>query len=203
MSVEDDARAPVVGHAALGAQLAHRQVLGDARLHVVEAGVVGVEHLARVRPDRAAPRSASPTARRAASRGRCGSSTTRRSGSPIRSRRRSSRSACCAHRVGHAGVGDLLAVLVGDRRRRPRRAPCGSSPSACAGSTRAAASGRRTRRPRGCACAPAARPGARAAARSASVRRSTTSSVSQQLDLLREGQVGRVAGRCRPARPAR
>ena len=41
-------RTPGVGHAALGAQLAHREVLDDAVLHVVEPGVVGVE-------DRAAP----------------------------------------------------------------------------------------------------------------------------------------------------
>ena len=45
---EDHARTAVLGHAALGAQLADRQVLGDAPLHVVEAFVVGVEHLARV-----------------------------------------------------------------------------------------------------------------------------------------------------------
>ena len=34
----------------------------------------------------------------------------------MRSKRDSSRSACSLHRVGHAGVGDLLAVLLGDRR---------------------------------------------------------------------------------------
>jgi hypothetical protein len=45
---QDDARAPVVRHAALGAELPHRQVLDDALLHVVEAGVVGVEDLAGV-----------------------------------------------------------------------------------------------------------------------------------------------------------
>ena len=33
----------------------------------------------------------------------------------MRSKRDSSRSACSLHRVGHAGLGDLLAVLLGDR----------------------------------------------------------------------------------------
>ncbi len=46
---EDRARALVLGDAALLAELAHGQVLDDALLHVVEARVVGVEHLARVR----------------------------------------------------------------------------------------------------------------------------------------------------------
>ena len=132
---QDGARAPVVGHAALGAELAHREVLDDALLHVVEAGVVGVEHLARVRGS-SAPRSASPTARRAASRGRCGSSTTLGLCSPMRSSRPSSRSACSLHGVGHAGLGDLLPVLLGDRAPRPRRAPCGSSRAGCGGSSR-------------------------------------------------------------------
>ena len=46
---EDRARALVLGDAALLAELAHGEVLDDALLHVVETGVVGVEHLARVR----------------------------------------------------------------------------------------------------------------------------------------------------------
>ena len=37
-----------LGHAALGAQLAHREVLDDPVFHVVETGVVGVEDRARV-----------------------------------------------------------------------------------------------------------------------------------------------------------
>ena len=40
--------AALLGHAALLAQLAHGDVLGDAVLDVLEAGVVGVQHLARV-----------------------------------------------------------------------------------------------------------------------------------------------------------
>ena len=78
-------------------------------------------------------------------------------------------------------------------RRRPRRAPCGSTPSACAGSTRAAASRRRTRRRRGSACGPGARPAARAGIDSASSSRSVTSSVCSSLTLLLVAQVGRVA----------
>src|SRR5207247_5330884 len=46
---EDRAGAPVLVDAALGAQLAHGQVLDDPVLDVAEAGVVGVEHLPRVR----------------------------------------------------------------------------------------------------------------------------------------------------------
>ncbi len=42
---QDDARSTRLGHAAVGAQLAHRQVLGDAPLHVVEAFVISVQHL--------------------------------------------------------------------------------------------------------------------------------------------------------------
>jgi hypothetical protein len=45
---QDDPGAAVVGDAAVRAQLAHGQVLRDALLDVVEAGVVGVEHLPRV-----------------------------------------------------------------------------------------------------------------------------------------------------------
>ncbi len=40
---ENDSRPPVLRHAALGPELADRQVLGDAAFHVVEALVVGVE----------------------------------------------------------------------------------------------------------------------------------------------------------------
>src|SRR5262249_12929661 len=43
---EDDAGAPAVLHAALGAQLAYAEVFGDAPLHLLEALVVGVEHAA-------------------------------------------------------------------------------------------------------------------------------------------------------------
>ena len=42
---EDDTRTARLGHAAVGAQLAHGQILGDAALHVVEALVISVQHL--------------------------------------------------------------------------------------------------------------------------------------------------------------
>ncbi len=45
---EDGAGLLVLGDAALLAQLPHGDVLDDAVLHVLEAGVVGVQHLARV-----------------------------------------------------------------------------------------------------------------------------------------------------------
>ena len=45
---QDRAGALVLGDVALDAQLLHREVLDDAVLDVLEAGVVGVEHLARV-----------------------------------------------------------------------------------------------------------------------------------------------------------
>ena len=57
---QDRAGALVGLDAALLAQLRDGEVLDDAVLDVVEAGVVGVEHLARVWSGRAAPRSASP-----------------------------------------------------------------------------------------------------------------------------------------------
>ena len=78
MQRQDRARALVFGDAAVLAELAHGEVLDDAVLDVVEPGVVGVEHLARVDRVEALLASASPTAPRAASRGRCGSSRTRR-----------------------------------------------------------------------------------------------------------------------------
>ena len=91
---QDRAGALVLLDPALLAQLAHGEVLDDAVLDVVEAVVVGVEDLARVRSGRGAPRSACPTAPRPASRGRCGSSRTPGDCSPMRSSRSSSRSAC-------------------------------------------------------------------------------------------------------------
>src|SRR4029078_1460264 len=46
---EDVTRALVGGDAAILTQLAHGQVLGDAVLDVLEAGVIGVQHLAAAR----------------------------------------------------------------------------------------------------------------------------------------------------------
>ena len=100
---QDRAGALVLGDAALLAQLAHGQVLGDAVLDVVEARR-GRRRAPRARaPGRAAPRSAWTTARRAASRGRCGSSRPRRTARP------------CAR--------------AGPARARPARAPSSGMPA--------------------------------------------------------------------------
>ena len=78
---------------------------------------------------------------------------------------------------------------------RPRRAPCGSTPSACAGSTRAAGARRPAARRRGSLPAPAARRGARVEVRARAASRSVTSSVSSRLILSSQAEVGRVARR--------
>ena len=121
----------------------------------------------------------------------------------MRSKRASSRSACSRTSSGISASAIFVAVLLDDRAPRPRRAPCGSSPSACAGCTRAAASRRRCStssrmRRRTCISASRSRWSSRA-----SSSRSTHVDGLEQLDLLLEGEVGRVAGRCRRARRAR
>ena len=159
---QDRAGALVLLDAALLAQLAHGEVLDDALLDVLEPGVVGVEHLARVRRVEALLGALAP----------------RHGEQPVEVRADHLRLAAL---VAHAlEPGDLALGLLahgvracrprrsscGSPRRpsrRPRRAPCGSTPSGGAGCTRAAASARRTRRPRGCGGAPAARRAARAA----------------------------------------
>ena len=128
-----------VDHAALGAQLAHRQVLDDAVLHVVETGVVGVEDRARVTDvellvGARAPRDlehgvepgADPPVLGALLAGAL---------EPVDLARRPRRARRRAARAPRACV----AVLV-DRRRRRRRsrpAPCGSRRAAGAAGTRA------------------------------------------------------------------
>ena len=139
---EDRARLAVGLDAALLAELRDGDVLDDPVLDVVETGVVGVEHLARVAPGRAAPRSACPTGRRGASRGSSGSCSPRVSSRPSartgRARARPARARRRASPTRRSSCGT-------PRRRSPRRrrAPCGSSRSAGAGCTRAAASRRR------------------------------------------------------------
>src|SRR5207247_7886765 len=39
---KDHSRTAVLGHAPFGAELAHRQVFGDASFHIVEAFVIGI-----------------------------------------------------------------------------------------------------------------------------------------------------------------
>ena len=136
---QDGARALVLGDAAILPQLAHGQVLGDAVLDVLEAGVVGVQHLARVhriepllgalRPrHREQPVEVGPDHRRLAAMARPSARAAPARARPARARPRACRPprSCCGTRRRPS--------------RRPRRAPCGSRPSACAGSTRAAAS---------------------------------------------------------------
>ena len=118
----------VLRDAALLAQLAHGQVLGDAVLDVLQARVVGVEHLARV--DRIEPLLGAlrPTARRSASRGRCGSSTTR----PLLAHPLEAAQlplGLLADLVRHPGVLDLRCGTRPRPSPRPRPAPCGSTPS--------------------------------------------------------------------------
>ena len=111
---QDDAGSAVLGHAALGPQLAHGQVLGDAPLHVVEAFVVGVEHLARVHRIEPllgplGPRHGQQPVEIGADHRRLGV----RLAHPLETIQLAL--GLLTHRVGHAGVRDLLPVLVGDR----------------------------------------------------------------------------------------
>ena len=190
---QDGAGALVLGDAALLPQLAHGQVLDDAVLHVVEAVVVGVEDLARVR--RVEPLLGALRPRHGEQPVEVGADDRRPRAicSPMRSRRPSSRSACSRTASGMPAS----AIFA----RYSSTTEPSSSPSSLriesicgAGGTRAAASGRRTRRRRGCGGAPAARPGARAGGEG-ELSRSRTSSGLEQLDLLLEREVGRVAGR--------
>ena len=200
---EDRAGALVLRDAPLGAQLAHGQVLGDAVLDVLEAGVVGVEHLARVHGveplvGALAPRHGDqPVEVGADHRGLAGLLAHALEPAELRS-------ACSRDGLGHAGLVDLGAVLLDDRARS-------SSPSSLRIDSiclrrkysRCCLLGAGLARPRGCAGAPAARRAARAGAATASSRRSVTSSVSSSSTFCSKREVGRVADRCRPARRAR
>ena len=180
--------------AALLAQLLDGDVLDDAVLDVLQAGVVGVEHLAGADRVEAAPRSARPTARRSASRGRCGSSGASPDCSPVRSRRSSSRSACSRTASGMPAS----SILV--------RYSSTTEPSSSPSSRRIDSICLRRKYSRCCFWAPDSTSSrmraadlqlgraARAGCSRASSRRSVTSSGLEQLDLLLEGQVGGVAG---------
>ena len=111
---QDRARSPVVGEAALGAELAHRQVFGDAALHVLQAGVFGVQHLAGVARIEPLVRTLRPRDREqpveiGADHRRLGV----RIADPLEARQLAL--GLRLHRVRHAGGGDLLAVFLGDR----------------------------------------------------------------------------------------
>ena len=111
---EDGAGALVLLDAALLAQLLDRQVLRDAVLDVLEAGVVGVEHLAGGRRIELlvgglAPRHGDqPVEVGADHRGLAGLLA-------HALQARELLEGLLGHRLRHAGLGDLLAVLLGDR----------------------------------------------------------------------------------------
>ena len=162
---------------ALLPELAHGEVLDDAILDVLEPVVIRVEDLARehrveplVGPLR--PRHGDQPVEVRADHRRLG----RLLAHPLEPVELPFR--LLQHLLGHAGLVRSSSGTPRRRTRRPRRAPCGSTPSGAAGCTPAAASGRPTRRRRGCACESGARRAARAARRSASSSRSRTSSVS-------------------------
>ena len=106
----------------VGVQLAHGEVLEDAVLGLLEAGVVGVEHRAGSSAGRSPPRCAWSTAARRASRGRCATRCTRRRPAGIFDSRSSSRSASFFTASGMPGGLDLL-------RAAPRSPSVWSSPS--------------------------------------------------------------------------
>ena len=179
---------------AVGAQLAHGQVLRDAVLDVLEAGVVGVEHLARAPRDRASRRSARPTARRSASPGRTGSSTPRPTARP------------CA-RAGRAPSWPARAPRRACRTRRSCvRYSSATEPESSPSSRWIDSICLRRKYSRCCVSAPDCT-SSRIFLRScssvsrsrwiltASSSRSVTSSGLEDLDLLLEGDVGRVADR--------
>ena len=122
----------------VGVQLAHREVFEDAVLRLLEARVIGVEHLLWSSADRSPRRSACSTAARPASRGRCA----RRC---IRRRRPASSTADRARAALPSSPARACPPLRSSRRaprfpssdRRLRRAPSESPSSARAGSTRA------------------------------------------------------------------
>jgi hypothetical protein len=111
---QDRARAAVVGHAALRPELPHREVLDDALLHVVEAGVVGVQDRARARRVEALLRALAPGNREQPV--EVGADH-RAFGALLAHALEPADLALGlrAHRLRHAGVGDLGAVLVRDR----------------------------------------------------------------------------------------
>ena len=111
---QDRARSLVVRDAAVLAQLAHREVLDDAVLDVLEAGVVGVEDLPRalrierlVAPLR--PRHGDQPVEIRADHRRLAARVAHRLEAPQLAL------GLRAHVVGHPGLVDLRAVLVDDR----------------------------------------------------------------------------------------
>ena len=112
---QNGARPAIVGETALGAQLADRQILGDALLDVVEAGVVGVEHLPRVLRVEALlgslrPRHGEQPVEIGPDHRRFGVGVAH----PLESRQLTL--GLLLHRLGHPGRRNLLPIFLGNRR---------------------------------------------------------------------------------------
>src|SRR4051794_10191312 len=111
---QDRARLAVGRDVALGAQLLDRDVLDDAVLDVVEAGVVGVQDLARVHRVQAILGALAP--RHGDEPVQVGPDHVALAAALAHALEATELALCLlAHLVGHAGVLDLLAVLVDDR----------------------------------------------------------------------------------------
>ena len=112
---EDHSRATVVGNATVGPQLANGQVLGDPVLDVLEARVIGVQHLSRVHRIQTLvgalrPRHSDQPVDVGANHG----GLARRFAHPLEPAELAL--GLLTHLVGHTGLVDLLAVLIDDRR---------------------------------------------------------------------------------------
>ena len=111
---QDRAGALVLRDAALLPQLAHGQVLDDALLDVLEPGVVGVEHLARV--DRVEPLLGALAPRHREQPVEVGADHRRLAALVAHPLEPADLAlGLLANRVGHLGLGDPGAVVVGDR----------------------------------------------------------------------------------------
>ena len=111
---QNGARPAIIGQAALGAELADRQIFGDPLLDVVETGVVGIEHLPRVlrieallRPLR--PGNGEQPVEIGPDHGRFGV----RVAHPLESRQLTL--GLLLHRLGHCGGRNLRPIFLGNR----------------------------------------------------------------------------------------
>ena len=159
------------------AELADGQVLDDPVLDVLEAGVVGVEHLARV--DGVEPLLGALAPRHGEQPVEVGADHRRLAAlvaHPLEPRELAL--GLLAHGVGHAGLGDLRAVVVGDGRVVLAELLADRLHLLAQEVLALLLALRPPRRRRGCAGAPAARRAARAGAAGRARSRSTTSTVS-------------------------
>ena len=185
------------GPGPLGLELAHGQVLEDALLHVVQPVVVLVEDPRRPRRRRGCPRTRRPRGARGPCRSRSGSTRARGSARSCARACRPRGATAVRTASGRSRSVDLGAVAVG----RPVVGVAVSSPS----SLRMASSWRRSRNSRWVFSMPSSTSVliCSRSARSARVSRAQPSTSAQprldvdgleDLDLLRQAQVGRVAG---------